>query len=73
MTRIRCFDIEVDGKLARVRGDPNMSADSRAAVAEIVRAARKHLESTPAPWICPVCGLGNAGSIIHTRHTTSEP
>jgi formate dehydrogenase maturation protein FdhE len=101
--RVRCFDIEVDGKPVRVRGDPNMSEDSRAALVELIRAASRRLvlnrddtlnvdASTPPTFAelaarpdtiveefdghllarkrieyCPVCGLGNLASVVHTR------
>lgn len=37
----RCFEIDVDGEPIRVQGDPGMSDESRQALEDLVRAARR--------------------------------
>ncbi|MFV8317047.1 hypothetical protein [Mycobacterium sp. 23] len=44
----RCRPVEVDGEMIRVRGDREMDDADRAALAEVVRAAKRHLEGCTA-------------------------
>lgn len=45
--RSRCFEIDVDGIPVRIQGDPNMSAESRAALEELIRVATRHAATLP--------------------------
>lgn len=60
MTKHNSFYFNVDGEWVHMQADPNMTPETEAALVELVRAVRKHIDTLPV-YECPKCGEMSSG------------